>query len=61
MNMTLRPGEVLVWRWGHTVTLERSVCRLDDERLSWGHERVLEVLNEKTGSATEQFRIAVAR
>jgi hypothetical protein len=44
-----------------TVTLERSVRLLDDERLSWGHERVLEVLNEKIGSATQRFRITVAQ
>jgi hypothetical protein len=44
-----------------TVTLERSVHRLDDERLSWGHERVLEVLNEKIGSATQRFRVTVVR
>ena len=44
-----------------TVTLERSVRRLDDGRLSWGNERVLEVLNEKIGSATQRFRVTVAR
>jgi hypothetical protein len=44
-----------------TVTLERSIRRLDDERLSWGHERVLEVLNEKVGGATQRFRVTVAR
>jgi hypothetical protein len=44
-----------------TATLERSLRRLDDQRLSWGHERVLEVVNEKVGSATHRFRIAIAR
>jgi hypothetical protein len=43
-----------------TVTLERSVRRLDDGRLSWGHEQVLEVGNEKVGSATQRLRITVA-
>ncbi len=43
-----------------TVTLERSVRRLDDGRLSWGHEQVLEVVNEKVGSATQRLRITVA-
>ncbi len=43
------------------VTLERSVRRLDDGRLSWGNELVREVVNEKVGSATQRFRIAVER
>jgi hypothetical protein len=41
------------------VTLERSVRRLDEGRLSWGHEQVKEVVTEKVGSATQRFRIAV--
>ena len=43
-----------------TVTLERSVRRLDDVRLSWGHEHVLEVVNETVGSAKQRLRIMVA-
>jgi hypothetical protein len=41
------------------VTLERSVRRLDEGRLSWGQELVKEVVAEKVGSATQRFRIAV--
>jgi acetyl esterase/lipase len=41
------------------VTLERSVRRLDEGRLSWGQELVKEVAVEKVGSATQRFRIAV--
>jgi hypothetical protein len=41
------------------VTLERSVRRLDEGRLSWGQELVKEVATEKVGSATQRFRIAV--
>jgi hypothetical protein len=44
-----------------TVTLERSVRRLDDGRLSWGNELVREVVNEKVGGATQRFRITVER
>jgi hypothetical protein len=44
-----------------TVTLERSVRRLDETRLSWGQEVVKEVVTEKVGSATQRFRIAVER
>ncbi len=43
------------------VTLERSVRRLDDGRLSWGNELVREVVNKKVGSATQRFRITVER
>ena len=42
-----------------TVTLERSVRRLDEGRLSWGQELVKEVVTEKVGSATQRFRITV--
>jgi hypothetical protein len=42
-----------------TVTLERSVRRLDEVRLSWGQEVVKEVVTEKVGSATQRFRITV--
>jgi hypothetical protein len=42
------------------VTLERSVRRLDESRLSWGQELVKEVAVEKVGSATQRFRIAVS-
>jgi hypothetical protein len=41
------------------VTLERSVRRLDEGRLSWGQELVKQVVAEKVGSATQRFRIAV--
>src|SRR5262249_20409044 len=41
------------------VTLERSVRRLDEVRLSWGQEQVKEVVTEQVGSATQSFRIAV--
>jgi Fibronectin type III domain len=44
-----------------TVTLERSVRRLDDDRLSWGQELVKEVVTEKVGSATQRFRITIER
>jgi hypothetical protein len=44
-----------------TVTLERSVRRLDEGRLSWGQELVKEVVTEKVGSATQRFRITVGR
>jgi acetyl esterase/lipase len=43
------------------VTLERSVRRLDEGRLSWGQELVKEVVTEQVGSATQSFRIAVVR
>src|SRR5262249_60169614 len=42
------------------VTLERSIRRLDEGRLSWGQELVQEVVTEQVGSATQPFRIAVA-
>lgn len=44
-----------------TVTLERPLRRLDDQRLSWGNELVLEAGAEKVGSATQSFRIRVER
>jgi len=43
------------------VTLQRSVRRLDEGRLSWGQELVKEVVTEQVGSATQRFRIAVNR
>jgi hypothetical protein len=42
------------------VTLERSVRRLDEGRLSWGQELVKDVVAEKVGSATQRFRITVS-
>jgi acetyl esterase/lipase len=42
------------------VTLDRSVRRLDEGRLSWGQELVKEVGTEKVGSATQRFRITVS-
>ena len=44
-----------------TVTLERTVRRLDEARLSWGHELVKEVVTEKVGSATQRFQVTVER
>src|SRR5262249_14799150 len=41
------------------VTLERSVRRLDEGRLSWGQELVKEVVTEEVGRATQRFRITV--
>jgi hypothetical protein len=41
------------------VTLERSLRRLDEARLSWGHEVVKEVGTEKVGTATQRFRISI--
>jgi Fibronectin type III domain len=43
------------------VTLERSVRRLDEGRLSWGQELVTEVGTEQVGSTTQRFRITVGR
>jgi hypothetical protein len=43
-----------------TVTVERSVRRLDEGRLIWGNEHVLEVGNETVGSTTQRLRITVA-
>ena len=42
------------------VTLERTVRRLDEGRLSWGQELVKEVVTETVGSVRQRFRIAVA-
>lgn len=44
-----------------TVTLERSARKLDDSRLSWGHEVVLGIVTEKLGSATQRFEITVEK
>jgi hypothetical protein len=41
------------------VTLERSVRKVDEQRLTWGHELVKEVVTEKVGAATQRFRILV--
>jgi acetyl esterase/lipase len=41
------------------VTLERSVRRLDESRLSWGQELVNEVGADQVGSATQRFRVVV--
>jgi hypothetical protein len=43
------------------VTLERTVRKLDDSRLSWGHELVKEVGTDAVGSVTHRFRITVGR
>jgi hypothetical protein len=42
-------------------TLERTVRKLDDSRLSWGHELVKDVGNDVVGSVTHRFRITVGR
>jgi len=44
-----------------SVTLERTVRRLDDDRLSWGHEKVLGVAIDKIDSAPHKFRITVEK
>jgi hypothetical protein len=41
------------------VTLERTARRLDEGRLSWGQERVKEVVTETVGSTTQRFRVVV--
>jgi len=43
------------------ITLERTVRKLDDSRLSWGHELVKEVGTDAVGSVTHRFRITVGR
>jgi hypothetical protein len=43
------------------VTLERTVRRLDEARLSWGQEQVKEVVVEKVGSKEQRFRVEVGR
>jgi len=43
------------------VTLERTVRRLDEVRLSWGQEQVKEVVVEKVGSKEQRFKIDVER
>ena len=44
-----------------SVRLERTVRRLDDARLSWGHELVKEIATETVGSATQRFQIRVTK
>jgi hypothetical protein len=41
------------------MTLERTIRRLDENRLSWGLELVKKMGTEKVGSATQRFRISV--
>jgi acetyl esterase/lipase len=43
------------------VTLERTVRRLDEARLSWGQEQVKEVVVEKVGSKEQRFSVEVGR
>ncbi len=43
------------------VTLERSVRRLDEGRLSWGQELVKEEVTETVGRTTQRFQIKVDR
>jgi hypothetical protein len=44
-----------------SVRLERTVRRLDDARLSWGHEIVKEIATETVGSATQRFQITISK
>jgi len=48
------PAEVAI-----SVTLERTVRRLDESRLIWGAEVVQEVRTEKVGSTTQRFKLTV--
>jgi acetyl esterase/lipase len=41
------------------VTLERTVRRLDENRLRWGHELIKEVLTQNVGTTTQRFRISI--
>jgi hypothetical protein len=43
------------------VTLDRTARKLDDSRLSWGHELVKESGTEVVGTVTHRFRITVGR
>lgn len=42
------------------VTLTRPLYKLDDQRLIWGHEKVLETGTETVGTATQRFQIIVS-
>jgi hypothetical protein len=44
-----------------SVCLERTVRRMDDTRLSWGHEFVNEIATETVGSATQRFQITITK
>lgn len=44
-----------------TVSLERTVSRLDDARLIWGHDVPLETRTGKVGSTTQRFIITVEK
>ena len=41
------------------VALERPVRRLDDSRLSWGHELVIDLRTEIAGAAMQRFRLRI--
>jgi hypothetical protein len=43
------------------VTLEKTARKIDENRLSWGHDVVLGTSTEKVGPATQRFRITVAK
>ncbi len=51
------PGRVEVIA---TAVIDREVRVLDERRLSWGRERVLEVRAERVGTASQRFVIKVA-
>lgn len=44
-----------------SATLQRSVRRLDENRLAWGHEVILGVANETIGAAKHRFHITVSK
>jgi hypothetical protein len=44
-----------------SVRLERTVGRIDDTRLNWGHELVKEIVTETVGSATQRIQITISK
>jgi hypothetical protein len=44
-----------------TVTIDREVRKLDDDRLGWGVEKVTSTSTERVGSATRTYSIEVRR
>ena len=44
-----------------TVTIDREVRKLDDDRLGWGVEKVTSTSTERVGSATRKYSIEVRR
>jgi hypothetical protein len=43
-----------------TVTIDREVRKLDDNKLGWGQEQVLSTSTERVGSATRRFSIEIS-